>query len=271
VPEWALDRIVIGDRVRKDMGDLASFAESIKHRGLLHPIVVTPDGALVAGHRRIEAVRLLGGKKIAVTVVDVADLLSAERDENTERKDWTESEAVAIGRLIEEQERPGAAARTATGRSYGRKGKGELDSNLTASSKHSGEVAAIAAKAVGMSKNTYLRARAVVAAAEAEPGKYGDLPARMDETGNVSGTHDEMQHRKNGTAGRHAVHYKKRYPKTNDMIRRAVDALEGICSGLSGVKVEEADAVASRGWSKALEGAAAQIRRFARRLKNVKK
>src|SRR5688572_12030318 len=97
--------IVVGDRVRKDMGDLASLANSMKLHGLLHPVVVKKDRTLVAGHRRLEAARHLGWHEIAVTVINVEDLLSAERDENTERKDFTPTEAVAIGRLIEEQHR----------------------------------------------------------------------------------------------------------------------------------------------------------------------
>lgn len=98
-----IDNIIVGDRVRKDMGDLATLAASIKQHGLLHPVVVKRDRTLVAGHRRIEAVRHLGWREIPVTVIDVEDLLSAERDENTERKDFTPTEAVAIGKLIEEQ------------------------------------------------------------------------------------------------------------------------------------------------------------------------
>src|SRR5690348_10441651 len=98
-----IDSIIIGDRFRKDMGDIQSLAASIKRHGLLHPVVVKKDKTLVAGHRRIEAVRRLGLQEIAVTIIDVEELLTAERDENTERKDFTPTEAVAIGLLIEEQ------------------------------------------------------------------------------------------------------------------------------------------------------------------------
>lgn len=98
-----ISAIAIGERVRKDMGDIDGLAESIGRHGLLHPVVVDKDNTLVAGHRRIEAVKRLGWQEIPVTKLDVEDLLNAERDENTERKDFTPSEAVAIGRLIEER------------------------------------------------------------------------------------------------------------------------------------------------------------------------
>jgi ParB family chromosome partitioning protein len=42
-----IDEILIGDRVRKDMGDIESLAESMKRHGLLHPVVVKTDGTLV--------------------------------------------------------------------------------------------------------------------------------------------------------------------------------------------------------------------------------
>lgn len=190
-----LDAIVIGDRVRKEMGDIHSLAASIKRHGLLHPVVVKTDRTLVAGHRRVEAARRLGWEEIAVTVVDVEDLLSAERDENQERKDFTPTEAVAIGRLIEEQERPKALARSELGRMKGAAAK--AGKHLAAESATSrGDVRQIASKAVGMGHEKYSQAKAVVDAAEADPERFGDLPTQMDETRNVSGTHREMERRK---------------------------------------------------------------------------
>jgi hypothetical protein len=47
----------------------------------------------------------------STAATDAALLLQAERDENTCRKDFTPSEAVAIGKELEELERPKAAER----------------------------------------------------------------------------------------------------------------------------------------------------------------
>ncbi len=55
-----IDQIQIGFRYRKDLGDLKTLAQSIGEVGLLHPVVVTPKGRLIAGQRRLEACRLLG-------------------------------------------------------------------------------------------------------------------------------------------------------------------------------------------------------------------
>ena len=88
--------VVIGERHRKDMGDLDGLARSISEIGLLHPVVVTPDNRLIAGQRRLEACRRLGWDCIPATVVDLENLAIGERDENMVRKDFTPSEAVAV-------------------------------------------------------------------------------------------------------------------------------------------------------------------------------
>jgi hypothetical protein len=41
--------IIVGTRHRKDMGDIAGLAASLAELSLLHPIVVRPDGVLIAG------------------------------------------------------------------------------------------------------------------------------------------------------------------------------------------------------------------------------
>ena len=55
-----IDQIQIGFRYRKDLGDLRALAQSIEEVGLLHPVVVTAEGRLIAGQRRLAACRLLG-------------------------------------------------------------------------------------------------------------------------------------------------------------------------------------------------------------------
>jgi hypothetical protein len=92
--------IVIGTRHRKHLADIEGFAARIKAVGLLHPVVVTPDRHLIAGERRILACSLLGWTDIPVTIRDLDDLLRAEADENTERLNFSPSEAVAIAAAL---------------------------------------------------------------------------------------------------------------------------------------------------------------------------
>lgn len=190
-----IDSIAIGERVRKDMGDIDGLSESIKrHGGLLHPIVVNKDRMLIAGHRRIEAARRLGWTEIPVTMIEVDDLLSAERDENTERKDFTPSEAVAIGRLIEDRHKAKIATQRVDMGRQNRLGKDLVKNQVLPA----GDTRETVAKAVGMSGTGYYKAKKIIEAAEADPNKFGDLPAKMDDTGNVYGTHRELERRKSG-------------------------------------------------------------------------
>ena len=68
-----LHAIKIGSRFRQDNGDIAALARSIADIGLLHPIVVTQHGHLLAGRRRLEACRSLGWETIPITVMEVHD------------------------------------------------------------------------------------------------------------------------------------------------------------------------------------------------------
>jgi ParB family chromosome partitioning protein len=72
----AIADIIVGERHRKDMGDISALAASIREVGLLHPIVITPDGELIAGERRLRAVESLGCSEISATVVDLDSVVS---------------------------------------------------------------------------------------------------------------------------------------------------------------------------------------------------
>lgn len=96
MPTIPLEQIVIGERDREDLGDLADLKASIAGVGLLHPIAVTSDHKLIAGGRRLAAIRELGWATTPITVVDlrtVGDVLRAEADENTCRKPLSPYEA----------------------------------------------------------------------------------------------------------------------------------------------------------------------------------
>ena len=61
----------IGDRHRKDPGDISALAGSIQEVGLLHPVGVTRIGDLIFGWRRLEAYKQLGRKTIPVRILDL--------------------------------------------------------------------------------------------------------------------------------------------------------------------------------------------------------
>ena len=97
--------IIVEGRFRKDMGDIEGLASSIKALGQIQPIVINKDRRLIAGGRRLAAMKLLGRETIAATVFDLDDIdaLQVERDENDQRKSPTKSEMVALAEAIAEK------------------------------------------------------------------------------------------------------------------------------------------------------------------------
>lgn len=78
------------DRQRRELTKIDELAESIFRIGLINPIVVSPDGVLVAGERRLTACRSLGWTSIPVQfTTDLSDyeLQCIELEENVKRVD----------------------------------------------------------------------------------------------------------------------------------------------------------------------------------------
>ena len=99
-----IDKIVVGDRIRKDFGDIAELADDIRENGLINPPVVNKEYQLLAGERRLRACKLLGWPQIEVRMMDTRDAeheLNIEISENDVRKGFTKSERVDyIRRLL---------------------------------------------------------------------------------------------------------------------------------------------------------------------------
>jgi hypothetical protein len=183
----ALASIKVEDRCRKDLGDVTALARSIETVGLLHPPVVTPDLRLIAGERRLAAIRSLGWTNCPVTVADglteTLVALQAERDENTCRKDLVPTEIEAIGERIWAVERPKAEERQAEGQCAGGHAR---QGSLVETCHHAAKTRDVVAQAVGgVSGRTYEKIKAVVEAAKAEPEKFAPVVAEMDRTGKV--------------------------------------------------------------------------------------
>lgn len=93
-----LKTIVVGDRVRDNLGNIESLAQSMKNFGLMHPLVVQKKGKkfeLIAGGRRLAAAHQLGWKEIACHFFEdlsKEEVKILELEENLKRQDlaWDE-------------------------------------------------------------------------------------------------------------------------------------------------------------------------------------
>src|SRR5712664_1506398 len=87
-----IESITVDERQRKELCDVDDLADSIRRLGLIHPILLTRNNALVAGHRRLLACRSLGWTAIPFQFYDEIDPLQrelVETEENTRRTDMT--------------------------------------------------------------------------------------------------------------------------------------------------------------------------------------
>lgn len=176
VAELSIESIRVEGRFRRELGDIASLAASIADVGLLHPVAVTPDYRLIAGERRLHAMRKLGRTHVPAHIVPIDNIVRGEFAENVERDDFTPSEMVDIGRAVEALLREQAKERKREGGRNGGKASGKLPEASN------GDARDHVARYCGISGRTYEKAKAVVDAAEREPERFGKLIEEMDRT-----------------------------------------------------------------------------------------
>lgn len=178
---------------------VSALAEPAASLGRRSNVLASALGRLVAGRRRLEAVKTLGWHDVPVTVAKTLDdahkALRAERDENTCRLDFTPSEAASIAKALEEFERAAAKERQAKAGPINGKGAKPTGVEKFSEAVTRGRALDRVAEAVGMSRPTLAKAQAVVEAAEADPKNYADLPAKMDQTRKVDPVYREMLER----------------------------------------------------------------------------
>lgn len=176
-----IGRVTVGKRIRKDYGDISSLADDIEDRGLINPPVVTPDYELIAGERRLRALKKLDYKQIEVRVMSVEDYehqLKIEISENEERKEFTYSEKMDYAKQLERIEAKKAKERQLKGTNLmdlGPQGKGTTRD--------------IVGEAVGFgSGRTYGRAKYIYENADEETIKKVDTGEKS-----IRKTYDELR------------------------------------------------------------------------------
>ena len=102
-----IDKVIVKDRIRKDFGDIQELADDIKENGIINPPVINKDYELIAGERRLRALKLLGYDRIEVRMMDTKDEeheLNVEISENEVRKDFSKSERASYMKKLMEIE-----------------------------------------------------------------------------------------------------------------------------------------------------------------------
>ena len=189
----AIERIIIKERIRKEITKISELAEDIRENGLLNPITVMMlDGGkyqLLAGLRRLKAVQSLGHTEIAVNVVFPADAEAALRieiSENEQREDFTYSEKMDFARLLEDIERAKAKERMMAGKSV----SGPTDARPGGS-----ETRDLVGARIGMSGRQYDRAKYIAENAPDEVIEQLDKGER-----NIYKTYNELRAKEKAAA-----------------------------------------------------------------------
>ena len=108
----AIKEVKVGDRMRKDLGDIHSLAVSIKEKGLIQPIVLDPNFNLIAGERRLRAHEMLGLEAIDYVLYnETSESVRKEIEfcENFWRKSMTwQEECLGILDIYRTKKREGA-------------------------------------------------------------------------------------------------------------------------------------------------------------------
>ncbi|EYT53028.1 chromosome partitioning protein ParB [Leucobacter sp. UCD-THU] len=126
-----VDSIQVGNRHRKDLGDIDALAASIQRDGLLQPITVTPEGVLVCGARRLAAIKQLAWAEVRVWVRSGISTqlgyMLAEQNDNMLHKPLSQLEAAELYRemkviLAEDAAQRKAATQFVSGENRGMSG-----------------------------------------------------------------------------------------------------------------------------------------------------
>ncbi|HDJ7304712.1 TPA: ParB N-terminal domain-containing protein [Staphylococcus aureus] len=208
-----INKVTVGKRIRKDYGDITSLADDIEDRGLINPPVVTPDYELIAGERRLKAMKKLDYRQIEVRVMSVEDYehqLKIEISENEERKAFTYSERMDYAKQLERIEAKKAKDRKTS------KLKQNKETVTDQGPERKGETRDIVGKASGFgSGRTYARAKYIYENADEETIKEVDEGKKS-----IRKAHDELRAKEKQNEANKVKVTTKEKPQTTVVDRR---------------------------------------------------
>lgn len=170
--------IIFGERRRIDYGNLEELADSIRTKGLIHPLAVKFTGdnqyLLLAGGRRYKALELLGETSIPVRVftrdLNELEIRSIELEENIQRNDFTWQEKTLMVKEIDTLHRE----------LYGSQLSGGVKSNPDATPEERGWGQADTAKLLGKDQTTISKDIKLATLVEQFPEEFGKIESKKD-------------------------------------------------------------------------------------------
>lgn len=172
--------IIVGDRFRKDFGDIRELATSLKEDGPIAPILIDTDYNLVAGERRLRAMKSLKWKMVPCLMMDIKDPTRIQIVENAFRKDWTPDEKMDIVIRLTEHIN----------------GKRRSDDNW----------AARVAGVLGWKEGTVRKARTIAEASRTNPKRFAVHEAKIRRTGKVNGAYKDYKRKLRESFGHETVY-----------------------------------------------------------------
>lgn len=164
-----IDQIKIEGRFRKDYGDIGSLKRSIEEVGLLQLPVVDGNLRLVAGERRLLAVKQLGWTHVYVSVESELSgrvRVKAEYAENNDRKPYTDAEVMDLFEALEPHLKEEARRRQ---REHGGTAPGKSTNTSGGGAEVKGEVVEVAAKLIGVTPSRIRKLKKQRSAASVSP------------------------------------------------------------------------------------------------------
>lgn len=147
--------------------EFSAFVESVRSNGVIVPLLVTTDGLLLDGHRRLRAAREVGLAEVPIRVVDVDGAEGWQKAvallSNLHRRHLSAAQRADLGSSLLRVERKEAKERKHAGQKSGGRGKRKLpDVHHPEVSPKRGDCATDrVAAAVGVNRQTVERVEAV--------------------------------------------------------------------------------------------------------------
>ena len=189
----------------RNAGEDADLVQSVQAQGILQPLLVTADGTVISGHRRLAAARLAGLETVPVIVRDdLRDQIDIDRTwfECNQNRDMTKEQRARWYEQRVRIEQEEAKRRQEASQKGGTESKNVKISRLFRSGKifpdgsdEDGRAKSRAAKEVGMSRPTAEKAAEVVAAI--------DQAEAAGDTETVANLRHLLEHKSVSAAHRH--------------------------------------------------------------------